>query len=304
MRRRGVKEGRARQAIGPHLFEAPRRGDARLAARGDRLLPVRPQLADRAERALVQPDEVELLAARLPHLAALLGQGGDPFVHLGGARLAARRLEGRAVARLHRRLRLDHDRAQLPHVQTLAVDPAVGEHVLGVDGVLGLKVDGGPARLQRHDRLVGGHPFGTALIGLVPSIRAGDVGVVGAERVRPLALVGHHRPGGDEHGEAGRRRLGRREQRPDGQFGPPGRQLFHGELAVAVGVALLHDLPDPGLREWGSLGSGAAEDGLQLVQGQQPVAVAVEHGEGLPELLLAGHGARGALRPLARPQSP
>ena len=91
-----------------HLLDAPRRGHARLAARGDRPLPVLPQLADRAERALVQPDEVELRAAQLLHLAADLEQRGDPIEPRGGALLAARRLEGRAVARLHRRLRLDH----------------------------------------------------------------------------------------------------------------------------------------------------------------------------------------------------
>ena len=73
---RGQRTARARCA---HLLDAPRRGHARLAARGDRPLPVRPQLADRAERALVQPDEVELRAARLLHLAADLGQRGDPI---------------------------------------------------------------------------------------------------------------------------------------------------------------------------------------------------------------------------------
>jgi hypothetical protein len=36
-----------------------------------------------------------------------LGQRFDPRVRLGGARLATRRLEGRAVARLHRPLRCD-----------------------------------------------------------------------------------------------------------------------------------------------------------------------------------------------------
>ena len=123
---------------------------------------------------------------------------------------------------------------------------------------------------------------------------AGDVAVVGAERVRPVVLVGHHRAGVDERGEAGRRRLGRGEQRPNRQGGPPGRQLVHRQLAVAVGVQLPHDLLDLGLRERRLQGSRAAEDGLQLVQGEHAVAVGVEQGEGPPDLLRAGHGARGS----------
>ena len=49
-----------------YLLEAPRRGHARLTALPDRLLPILPQLADRAERALVQPEEIRFLDKPVP----------------------------------------------------------------------------------------------------------------------------------------------------------------------------------------------------------------------------------------------
>ena len=53
-----------------------------------------------------------------------------------------------------------------------AFDGAVIEHVHWIDGVFGLKVDGGPARLLRHDRLVGGDPLVKARLVREPSTRA------------------------------------------------------------------------------------------------------------------------------------
>ena len=71
--------------------------------------------------------------------------------------------------------RFKYHRMQLNHVHAHTVNGAVRKHVIGVNGVRALKVDGTPAILLRHYRLVRGKPLVVTRFVLVPSKVADDV---------------------------------------------------------------------------------------------------------------------------------
>eukprot|EP00964_Phaeocystis_antarctica_P091078 scaffold58354_cov54-Phaeocystis_antarctica.AAC.2 len=77
----------------------------------------------------------------------------------------------------------------------------------------------------------------------------------------------------------------------EAQLRPRLRHLLHRELIVPVLVEPSHKCVDLSLRVLHAPRDFLAHDGLQLVRGQQPVAIAVEQGEGAADRLLAGHSA-------------
>eukprot|EP00966_Prymnesium_polylepis_P105776 2449720-Prymnesium_polylepis.1 len=163
-----------------------------------------------------------------------------------------RRAVGRLVGELRRALRLDHGRAQVPHLRAFAVDGAVCKHPIGVNCVLALKVDGAPARMQEHDALVASEPCLIALGCGEPAMRALDVGMIRAKLVRPPALVRHNGAGVDERVEARRSDLGNRLRVADvaATVRIPGerpdvldklRELVQLKLCVAARIVPLQD---------------------------------------------------------------